>query len=204
MTDKSSSAGVIEIMTKPSRVRSLSPMLNAFTSRRGLQRMIAPLASTIALLGLAAPSMVGASEISDRLVADGYLRGKIQYCTYCHGSSGQGYRGYYSMPRLAGQTPEYFVNQMRAYAARQRKNKYMYSAAHGLSPTTLSALARHFAGLHPGANGLGSRGLSDEGRQIYQEGLPNSNIPACAACRIDASSSSASSTNDLHLISFCE
>jgi len=153
-----------------------------FSARCGLRLKSAPLALAIAALVLISPSGARSAEISDHPVSSGYLKGKIEYCSYCHGSSGQGYRGYYSMPRLAGQTPEYFVNQLRAYAERQRKNKYMYSAAHGLSPTTRSALARHFASLHPGANEHGPRGHTGEGRRIYQEGLPDSNIPACAAC----------------------
>src|SRR5580704_12774125 len=31
------------------------------------------------------------------------LQAKIDYCKTCHGLTGQGYRGFYPMPRLAGQ-----------------------------------------------------------------------------------------------------
>ena len=30
---------------------------------------------------------------------------KLEYCQTCHGLSGEGYRGYYPMPRLAGSSP---------------------------------------------------------------------------------------------------
>jgi len=180
MTDNSLSAGVFVMQPQSTLPGVISRPLPA--ARLRAVSPPAPLALAVAMLVLAMPPVVRAAEISDHPVSSGYLKGKIQYCTYCHGSSGQGYRGYYSMPRLAGQTPEYFINQMRAYAERQRQNRYMYTAAHGLSPSTRSALARHFAGLHPGANEHGPRGAAGEGRRIYQEGLPNSNIPACAAC----------------------
>ena len=43
------------------------------------------------------------------------LQAKLQYCKGCHGSLGQGYRGYSPIPRLAGQQPEYFENQLKAF-----------------------------------------------------------------------------------------
>jgi len=33
------------------------------------------------------------------------LQAKISYCKTCHGVSGQGFRGSYPMPRLAGSSP---------------------------------------------------------------------------------------------------
>jgi len=39
--------------------------------------------------------------------ATGGLEAKLEYCKTCHGLSGQGYLGYFPMPRLAGQQPEY-------------------------------------------------------------------------------------------------
>src|SRR5690242_16012555 len=67
----------------------------------------------------------------------GTLQAKIQYCTDCHGMSGQGYRGYYPMPRLAGQTTEYFENSLRSFVehARETHVAITMSKTHGgLSP----------------------------------------------------------------------
>ena len=74
------------------------------------------------------------------------LQAKIQYCYDCHGSSGQGYRGFFPMPRLAGQTTEYFENQLRAFVERRRENNIalIMSKVHGLSPEMQTALAAHF------------------------------------------------------------
>ena len=50
------------------------------------------------------------------------LHSKAAYCKTCHGLSGEGYRGYYAMPRLAGQQAEYLEHQLRDFAERRRWN----------------------------------------------------------------------------------
>jgi cytochrome c553 len=111
------------------------------------------------------------------------LQAKLAYCKTCHGLSGQGYHGYYPMPRLAGQQPQYIENQLRAFIEHRRKNQIMANVAHVLSPSMLSALAHHFRDLNPPPlGGGGPRGEIAAGRRIYEEGLPDSNVPACSAC----------------------
>jgi cytochrome c553 len=125
-----------------------------------------------AVLGIALSSAGHADEI----------QAKLAYCKTCHGLSGQGYYGYYTMPRLAGQQPKYIENQLRAFIEHRRKNEIMANVAHALSPSMLSALARHFRDLNPPPLGGGSRGDIATGKRIFEEGLPESNVPACSAC----------------------
>jgi cytochrome c553 len=84
-------------------------------------------------------------------VMTGGVAGKVEYCTDCHGPSGQGYHGYLTMPRLAGQSPEYIENQLRSFAERSRERDLFVNMArvHGLSPDVRAALAAHFRGLDP-------------------------------------------------------
>ncbi len=110
------------------------------------------------------------------------LDAKIIYCKTCHGLSGQGYRGYLPMPRLAGQQPAYLENQLRAFIERRRTNPVMFNVAHVLSPSMLTALATHFKDLNPKPLGGAPRELAATGKAIYEDGLPESNVPACAAC----------------------
>jgi cytochrome c553 len=110
------------------------------------------------------------------------LRAKIEYCTTCHGPSGQGYHGFFPMPRLAGQQIQYIENQLRAFDERRRQNQYMYGVAHALSPAMRMALARHFNELNPRPLAGGSKGQISLGKKIYEEGLPEANVPACMAC----------------------
>src|SRR6516164_7213127 len=73
---------------------------------------------------------------------------KLEYCKTCHGLSGQGYYGYFAMPRLAGQQPKYLENQLRAFVERRRTKPVMSNVAHSLSPSMVAALAAHFRDLN--------------------------------------------------------
>ena len=137
------------------------------------------LAAIVATVSFAAGSAVGADRPSSP-TSD--VQAKIRYCQYCHGSSGQGYYGVFPIPRLAGQQPKYLENQLRAFLERRRTNPVMFNVVHGMSPSMVAALAAHFRDLDPRPIGDGPRGRVATGRTIYQEGLPESNVPACSAC----------------------
>jgi len=127
-------------------------------------------------------ALVGTVSAQHRISLSGDLQGKISYCKDCHGVSAQGYNGYYPIPRLAGQQPEYLQNQLRAFIEHRRTNNIMFNVAHSLSPAMLSALAAHFAALHPPPIGGAPRQLVATGRKIFEDGMPEVNIAACAAC----------------------
>jgi cytochrome c553 len=110
------------------------------------------------------------------------LQAKIEYCKDCHGTAGQGYRGYYAIPRLAGQQPEYVQNQLRAFIERRRTNPVMENVAHVLSPSMLRDLASHFRNLNPPPLGGAPGELISTGKKLYDIGAPEANVPACAAC----------------------
>jgi cytochrome c553 len=112
----------------------------------------------------------------------GGFEGKLEYCKTCHGLSGQGYLGYFPIPRLAGQQPDYIEAQLRAFVERRRTNPIMFNVAHVLSPSMMSALANHFHHLNPPPFGGASHGAAAQGKRIFEEGLPESNVPACSAC----------------------
>ena len=107
---------------------------------------------------------------------------KLEYCKTCHGLSGQGYYGYFAMPRLAGQQPKYLENQLRAFVERRRTKPVMSNVAHSLSPSMVAALAAHFRDLNSKPMGGAPKEHVATGKTIYQEGLPDSNVPACSAC----------------------
>jgi cytochrome c553 len=46
----------------------------------------------------------------------------------------------------------------------------------------MAALAAHFRDLNPRPFGGAPRGSLAIGKKIYEEGLPDSNVPACSAC----------------------
>ena len=110
------------------------------------------------------------------------LRDKVDYCKTCHGLSGQGFRGAFPMPRLAGQQPEYIENQLKAFTEKRRTNPVMFNVAHALSPAMLAALTNEFKELNPKPLGGAPRELAAAGKKIYEEGVPGTDIPACASC----------------------
>jgi cytochrome c553 len=140
------------------------------------------------LVALFAVTTSAAAQAQDKGKADvppQELKAKIDYCKTCHGLSGQGFRGSYPMPRLAGQQPEYLVNQLNAFIERRRNNPVMFNVAHVLSPQMEKALADQFRDLNPKPLGGAPRENVAEGKRIYQEGVEKSDIPPCASCHGD-------------------
>jgi cytochrome c553 len=110
------------------------------------------------------------------------FQAKFDYCRTCHGVSGQGFRGAYPMPRLAGQQPEYIENQLHAFIERRRTNPVMFNVAHVLSPAMVADLAAHFHDLDPKPLGGAPKELVAEGKTIFEDGIPSADVPPCASC----------------------
>ena len=107
----------------------------------------------------------------------------VRNCTWCHGTSAQGYT---VAPRLAGQRPLYLESQIRSFREHIRDNpfskQYMWGAVAALDPGTVRELAAYFATIPPRPANDGDWGLSARGRTIYMEGIPEANVAACYAC----------------------
>jgi cytochrome c553 len=107
----------------------------------------------------------------------------VRNCTWCHGTSAQGYT---IAPRLAGQRPRYLEIQIWNFRDHVRDNplsrQYMWNAVTSLRPDAVRELAAYFATIPPRAAGDGDRSLAARGRAIYMEGIPEANIAACYAC----------------------
>lgn len=149
-------------------------------------KAIISLVLALATVVLAVVFSVGVRAVDAEMAAGsrGYLQAKIEYCEDCHGRSGQGYVGYLTMPRLAGQTSTYLERQLRAFAEGRRDQGLFLNMAkiHGMSPTMRTALAAHFRDAQPRPFGGAPRHLAAAGRPIFDDGVPEANIPACAAC----------------------
>ena len=136
----------------------------------------------IAALAIFFSGAAGAQDKSKSAVSAQELKAKTDYCKTCHGVSGQGFRGAFPMPRLAGQQPEYLKNQLSAFIERRRTNPVMFNVAHVLSPPMLTALSTYFLELNPKPLGGGPRELAAAGKKIYEEGVSSAEVPPCASC----------------------
>ena len=123
-----------------------------------------------------------AEKAAPQIFSSRDVEAKLEYCKTCHGLSGQGYRGSFPMPRLAGQQTEYFENQLRAFIEHRRENRFMFQVAHVLTPEMLVALATHFHDLNSKPIGGAPKELMASGKKIYEEGVSSADIPACANC----------------------
>ena len=157
-------------------------MPKRFATKWLLSRRAVGLRATLPAALLTAIFIVAGHAEERGQAARGGLEAKLEYCKTCHGLQGQGYMGYFPMPRLAGQQPDYIEAQLRAFIERRRTNPIMFNVAHVLSPSMLTALATHFKNLDPRPFGGAPRGSLSEGKKIFQEGLPEANVPACSAC----------------------
>jgi cytochrome c553 len=134
-----------------------------------------------AILTVAFATAARAKDV-DTTVSKQAIEAKIKYCEVCHGQSGQGFQGYYPIPRLAGQQPEYIKNQLEAFDERRRVNPIMFNVAHVLSPAMQTALATDFNKLNPKPFGAGQKDLVATGKKIFEEGIANTDVPPCASC----------------------
>jgi cytochrome c553 len=133
------------------------------------------------LIKLKAAVLVIVCFAAGRLLADEAL--PIKNCTWCHGTSGQGYT---VAPRLAGQRYQYLENQLLSFKTHARDNpfsaQYMWDAVAFLNPQTARDLAFYFSTIPPKAANDGNFELAPVGRAIYEAGIPDLNIVSCAAC----------------------
>lgn len=134
--------------------------------------------AALALVVSSVPSMAGDPSV---VYAEKFAS---RNCAWCHGPSLQGFS---TAPRLAGQTAQYVENQLYRFRDHTRNNPlsklYMWgAAANHLSSQTARNLAAYFSTLSAKPADDGRPRLVARGRTIYQDGIPDSNIPSCVAC----------------------
>jgi cytochrome c553 len=107
----------------------------------------------------------------------------VRNCTWCHGTSGQGFA---TAPRLAGQRHQYIANQLLDFSTHSRDNplskQYMWGVAANLNSHAARDFATYFSTLSPKAANDGDRELAALGKKIYELGIPESNIVSCLVC----------------------
>ncbi len=144
-------------------------------------KRISPRPLFVTLFLLVDSNLIGHAE-EPAPISPRELQDKANYCKTCHGINGQGFRGAYPMPRLAGQQPEYLENQLHAFTEHRRKNTVMFGVAHVLSQTMLKGLGAHFKDLNPKPLAGAPKDLATAGKKIYEEGVPDASVPPCASC----------------------
>jgi cytochrome c553 len=146
--------------------------MNARARKSEVMKRIGLKIAILAIVASTVPAWAGESESTS-----------VRNCTWCHGTSGQGYM---VAPRLAGQRLQYIETQLRSFREHTRDNpfskQYMWGAVTALGPREARDLAIYFAALNPKAANDGNSDLAARGRTIYLDGIPEANIVSCYAC----------------------
>lgn len=107
-----------------------------------------------------------------------------QVCSICHGLDGNSLSP--NFPRLAAQPSQYLAKQLQDFRSHDRFDPpgpvYMWGISRSLSDNQIKGLAEYFSSQKPLANAPGDPKLAGQGEQIFKNGIPSSNIPACAIC----------------------
>jgi cytochrome c553 len=107
------------------------------------------------------------------------LAGKLKskFCQGCHGEDGNSINPL--CPNISGQNQNYLEKQIRDFQSGRRVDSIMTGIAQGLiSDLDAKDIAAYFSSRKPmvGFNG------NKLGQNIFREGKPGSQLPACASC----------------------
>ncbi len=78
------------------------------------------------------------------------------------------------------------MEQLRAFRGHDRLDpagyEYMWGLSRHLTDEQIEGLATYYAQQQPSPNVLAAPGSIADGRSVFESGVPDKNIPACATC----------------------
>ncbi len=118
---------------------------------------------------------------------------QAQSCVGCHGEAGHSTNEMF--PKLAGQSPEYLQAQLTAFHGKTRADEdaqtFMWPVAEGLSAADQKLITDYFASQSAASPAVAEGGMPLDAKKIaagqilFLNGLPDRNVPSCAACHGD-------------------
>ncbi len=104
-------------------------------------------------------------------------KAKTEACAGCHGEDGNAAAPMF--PKLAGQHASYLTRQLREFKSGKRVDPTMNAMAASLSDADIADIgawyAQHKIKPEPAEK-------NELGQKIYRNGIPDKQVPACAAC----------------------
>jgi len=108
----------------------------------------------------------------------------VNLCSSCHGPRGVSTSP--EFPILAAQQAAYFARQIEAFRDHSRAEKdahdFMWGVAAQLDETVVDSLAQYYAAQAPAQGRMGDSGLAMKGKELFDRGVPERGVPACAMC----------------------
>ncbi|RKU05226.1 cytochrome c4 [Burkholderia sp. Nafp2/4-1b] len=135
-----------------------------------------PLIGLLAAAGLAWTSALAQSQDGARI--------SMQICSGCHGVGGRSESPMF--PKLNAQTPEYIEAQLKGFREHKRGENtardYMWGMAALLDAGAVKSLADYFSHQPATRGATGDATLMARGQEIFERGVPDKGVPACASC----------------------
>ncbi len=108
----------------------------------------------------------------------------VNLCSTCHGPRGISTSP--EFPILAAQRRGYLESQLEAFRAKTREEKiahdFMWGIAGNLDDPMIASIARYYAAQPPAPGKPGDPTLVAKGKQLFEQGVPERSVPACATC----------------------
>lgn len=111
------------------------------------------------------------------------LAERLQLCAGCHNPDGNSTIP--ENPNLSGLDVDYIVRQLQDFKSGSRKSPVMSSIIPMVDEKEFPALAEFFSKQKPKPGGMVDPKLAAQGKEIYDEGIVGSAVPACSGCHND-------------------
>ncbi len=135
------------------------------------------------LLPLAFASATQAAEPASQ-AAEAAEKLATQVCSSCHGAGGNSASP--TFPKLAAQQKPYLVAQIKAFREKtrgeQEAHDYMLGMTTLIDDATADALGDYFSRQPSPPPVSGDAALVAQGRKLFEQGIPERGVAACATC----------------------
>lgn len=152
-----------------------------------MKRAFLPLVKSlcVAVLGMAsiAHAQVAAKADPARgeaLYTSGDAARNVTACVSCHGPAGNSTIAQY--PKLAEQHGAYLFKQLAEFKSGARPDPVMSPIAKGMTEQDIRDVAAYLQTQELKPASARNKETVEFGKKIYRAGIPEKNVPACAAC----------------------
>jgi cytochrome c553 len=139
---------------------------------------------TIAAVVLAGAVDATVAQTMDADVQKAAEERAVNLCSTCHGPRGISRSP--EFPILAAQNRLYLEAQIDAFRKKSRAEKdahdFMWGIAGNLPEPIIAGIAQYYAAQPPAPGRVEDPSLVAKGKELFDKGLPDRGIPACASC----------------------
>ena len=125
--------------------------------------------------------IMATSAIADDIGRSEKIVNKL--CSACHGIGGTTTSP--NFPRLAGQQPVYMRAELTEFRNKSRKDadaEPMWGWAEALTDQDIEGIVAYYASQKPVPGIAGPENIMRKGQEIFETGIPSSNVPPCSSC----------------------